>query len=296
MDLAVGYNGIQEDIMTESGTTTDIQTLIQEGNAALLAGDTFEARQRFRRVIEIDPEHVDALKGLAGSVRPYREKRDYLQQALALDPANGEVRAFLEYVDAKLAAGEVLAPRGVSIQDVPGVDVSTSGEPTTATAENGSRYAPLAPEDEAETTLSCVSCGTPLTDMKGVVWTPVGQLCAECARVRRPRNYQVEPGHLAIAASVALISSILVSILVIVVLGRVGLFSFLIAFFVAPIVAEFIVRMLDRLTGAKRGRSMQIAVGVGLAVGAAPLMLFTFSLPLLLFMIIGISTAVARLR
>jgi len=50
------------------------------------------------------------------------------------------------------------------------------------------------------------------------------------------------------------------------------------------------------LTGAKRGRSMQIAVGVGLAVGATPLMLLTFSLTLLLFTIIGISTAVARLR
>ncbi len=282
--------------MTESGTTTDIQTLIQEGNAALLAGDTFEARQRFRRVIEIDPEHVDALKGLAGSVRPYREKRDYLQQALTFDPTNGEVRAFLEYVDAKLAAGEVLAPRGVSIQEVPGMAVSTSGEQTTVTAENGSGYTPVAPEDEAEATLSCVSCGTPLTDMKGVVWTPVGQICAECARERRPRNYQVEPSHLAIAGSVALISSILVSILVIVVLGGFGFFSFIIAFIVAPIVAEFIVRILDRLTGAKRGRPMQIAVGVGLAVGAAPLMLLTFSLTLLLFTIIGISTAVARLR
>ncbi len=283
--------------MTESGTTTDIQTLIQEGNAALLAGDTFEARQRFRRVAEIEPENVEALKGLAGSVRPYREKRDYLQQALTFDPTNGEVRAFLDYVEAKLAAGEVLAPRGVSIQEVPGIGASMP-ETSTAetTAENGSGYTPGAPEGEAEATLSCVSCGTSLTDMKRVEWTPVGQICAECARARRPRNYQVEPSHLAIAASIALISSILVSVLVVIVLGRVGFFSFILAFIIAPIVAEFIVRILDRLTGAKRGRSMQIAVGVGLAVGATPLMLLTFSLTLLLFTIIGISTAVARLR
>ncbi len=282
--------------MTESGTTTDIQTLIQEGNAALLGGDTFEARQRFRRATELDPENVEALKGLAGSVRPYQEKRDYLQQALTCDPANNEVRAFLEYVEAKLAAGEVLAPRGVSIQEVPAMAGPTSGEQITEMTENGSGYTAVVPEDEAEATLSCIACGTHLTDMKGVVWTPVGQICAECARARRPRNYQVEPVHMAIATAVALISSILVSILVVIVLGRGSLFSFIIAFIVAPIVAEFIVRILDQLTHAKRGRPMQIAVGVGLALGAVFLMLWSLSLPLLLFTIISISTAVARLR
>lgn len=95
--------------MTEPGTTSELQLLIDEGKAALLAGDTYEARQRFRRATELEPENAEAWKGLAGSVRPYSEKREYLQQALNLDPTDKEIRATIEYVENKIAAGEYLA-------------------------------------------------------------------------------------------------------------------------------------------------------------------------------------------
>lgn len=283
--------------MAESGTTTDIETLIQAGNAALLAGDTFEARQRFRRATELAPENVAAWKGLAGSVRPYQEKRDYLQRALMVEPANSEIRAVLDYVEAKLAAGEVLAPRGVAVQELSGTSAPVVVDHAPGDVINGSSHTHAAPDDVApEAILRCISCGTPITNMKGVVWTPVGQLCPDCARARRPRNYQVAPHELAIAAGVALVGSVLVSVPVVFFLGGFGFFGLMIAFIVAPFAAESIVRLLDWLTRAKRGRAMQIAVGVGIAVGAAPLLLLFQSLALLLFTIISISTAVARLR
>lgn len=279
--------------MAESSTTSEVQTLIQAGNAALVAGDTYEARQRFRRATELEPENVEAWMGLAGSVRPYSEKREHLQRALTLDPGNGEVRASLEYVEGKIAAGEVLAPRGVTEpkpERVPD-DLIEEGDLPLAAHETETQYCYLHPD--RETGLRCTHCDRPICS-QCLVRAPVGQLCPECARARRPRNYQVSANTLLIAVPIALISSALVSVLVALFLR--GFFAFIIAFIIAPFVAEFIVRVLDRLTHAKRGRTMQIAVGVSIGLGAAPMLMLTLSLPLLLFIIITISTAVTRLR
>lgn len=171
--------------------------------------------------------------------------------------------------------------------------VADEPPPATTTADDdGHIHTPNT--SEAETGLRCISCGKVITNTKDMVWTPVGQLCSECARARRPPNYQISASTLLVAIPIALIVSAVVSFLVVFFLR--GFFAFIIAFFVAPIVAEFMIRLLDYATRTKRGRTMQIAVGVSIAVGAAPLLFMTFSLPLLLFAILMISTAVARLR
>jgi hypothetical protein len=93
-------------------------------------------------------------------------------------------------------------------------------------------------------------------------------------------------------------------------LGGFGFFSFIIAFLVAPFAAEMIVRLLDRITHAKRGKEMQLVCGVSYGAGVLlsvmmfllvlgiPLQLaFSFiSLPLILFSVIAIVTLVGRLR
>ena len=84
-------------------TTDDVTALVSGGNAALIAGDAYTARQRFRAALERDPRRVDALIGMAGSVRPYREKREHLLRALEIDPDNEHARAVLEQVEARLA-------------------------------------------------------------------------------------------------------------------------------------------------------------------------------------------------
>lgn len=283
--------------MTGTRMVEEVQMLLQEGNAALLAGDAIEARQRFRRVLELEPDNVEALIGLAGSVRPYREKRDYLQRALELNPTSAEARASLAFVEAKMAAGEVLAPRGVQLR-----------EPTLLELPPEQIDAPLEPavdtlfcynHPDRETGLQCTNCTRPICH-ECVRPAPVGQLCPECARARRPRNYQVSAGELAIAGVVTLIASLIVSVLGMFVLR--GFFAFFIAFIVAPLLGELIVRMLDRLTHAKRGKEMQIAVGIGMGLGAAPLLLLVLAgggfavLPTLLFLGLATATVVARLR
>ncbi|MCG8349558.1 MAG: hypothetical protein MI924_17465 [Chloroflexales bacterium] len=276
---------------------------MKEGQAALLAGDAIEARQRFRRALELDAQNVEALIGMAGAVRPYREKQEYLQQALQIDPANAEAQASLTYVENKLASGEVLAPRGVSV-----------AEPTHLQLERMEQVAepsnPIAPavdteycyiHPDRETGLRCTNCDRPICH-ECVRPAVVGQLCPECAHARRPRNYQVSAGNLAVAFTVSFIASLLICFLAVLILR--GFFAFIIAFILAPLVAEFIVRILDRLTHAKRGREMQITVGIGLGFGAAPWILLPLligglgfgALPSLLFVGIAIATAVARLR
>ena len=62
-----------------------------------------------------------------------------------------------------------------------------------------------------------------------------------------------------------------------------------------PAIAEFIVRIVDRVTKPKRGRPMQITVGAAMVVGTLPLVLIN-PLMMIIYLVISVSTAVARLR
>lgn len=292
--------------MTELHMTDDIATLIQEGQAALLAGDTYEARQRFRRVVEIDPSNVAGWIGLAGAVRPYKEKQQYLQRALELDQTSTEARASLDYVEAKLAVGEILAPRGVSTpvedpllasfreshkQEADALDLTSN--PATDI-----EYCYIHPD--RETGLRCTQCERPIC-AECMVRAPVGQLCPECARARRPRNYQVSAGNLAVAGLIGIVGSFIANFVAAQFLFMLGFFAFFLAFILAPMVGELFVRLLDRVTHGKRGKEMQVTVGIGIALGAAPLLLLTllaggFPLLSLFFIIMMMMTVIARLR
>jgi hypothetical protein len=143
----------------------------------------------------------------------------------------------------------------------------------------------------------------------------VGQLCPKCRKGRRPQQYKVTGAQLLIAGAVALTSSALAAILVQFIGG--GYMGFYIALFIAPLTAEIIVRVTDRLTRAKRGRSMQVAVGVAMVAGMLPFALVNLpvlfgligDLPeelapilfqpnpmMLVFLCIGVATAATRLR
>lgn len=291
----------------------DARSLVAEGNAALLAGDAYTARQRFRQALERDPERVEAWIGLAGSVRPYREKREHLRRALEIDPANPEALAVLAQVEARLAAGESLAPGGVQVREpTPGL---TAEQPPEVTAP------PVAPSDtlycyvhpDRETGLRCTSCDRPICG-ECAQRAAVGQLCPECAKARRPVNYQVSPGNLAVAGGVTAVLSALASTLALLLLGNIGFFGLFIAFLLGPVAGDLLVRLLDRLTHAKRGRTMQLTVGLAYGAGVllmlgglalaigAPLILgmgsLLFRLPLGLYLFTGVAivTAIARLR
>lgn len=286
---------------TSETTTTaarDARALVAEGNAALIAGDAYGARQRFRQALALDPERVEAWVGLAGSVRPYREKREHLQRALAIDPANVEARAVLVQVEARLAAGEVLAPGGVQVRE-PTPGLSGASAPAATGSPAATDTAPLPGQQpqavtgaatdalfcyihpDRETGLRCTSCDRPICG-ECAQRAAVGQLCPECAKARRPVNYQVSGGNLAVAGGVTVVYSIIASTLGLLLLGNIGFFAFIVAFLLGPVVGDLLVRIIDRLTRAKRGRTVQLTVG--LAYGAG-----------ILFMLCGLAMALGAL-
>lgn len=270
----------------------DIQQLVQEGRAAALAGDTFTARDRFRRATELEPTHAEAWIGLSSVVPRLAEKREYLQRALELAPASVEAQSSLAYVERLLAEGMQLAPLQRRHEQALSGDASpllSAPEQPVAAVEHCYRH------PDRETGLHCVQCDRPICSACA---TPaaVGQLCPECRAARRPRNYQVAPSNIAIGGVVAFLTALLISIPAGLFLGNLGFFGFFLIMLGGPAIAEFIVRVVDYTTKLKRGRPMQIVVGVGIALGMLPMLLITFSIFMLFLMIVAISVAVARLR
>ncbi len=276
--------------MTES-TTSEVQQLVQAGRAAALAGDTMAARSSFRRATELDPSNAEAWVGLSSAVPILAEKRQYLQKALALEPQNADISASLRYVEQLQAEGMQLEPsrrraeRNASGDASPLLSAPELPMPATAV-----EYCYRHPD--RETALHCIQCNRPICGACAQM-TSVGQLCPECRRERRPSNYKVSTNDLVIAAIVGAIAAALVAVPV-AFFAR-GLFGFFIVFMAGPAIAEFIVRIVDRVTKLKRGRSMQIAVGVAMVLGTLPLVLFN-PLMMLIYLVVGVSTAVARLR
>ena len=282
----------QEGVMAES-SAAEVQQLIQEGRAAALAGDTFAARTSFRRAAELDPENVDAWLGLSGVVPILAEKREHLLRVLALAPGNEEARASLAYVEKLQAEGLQIAPSRRREERHASGDASpllSAPEPD-APAEAQALFCYRHPD--RETGLRCVQCERPICGACAQI-TNVGQLCPECRRARRPANYQVTTANAIVGGVVALIAAALIA-LPFLLFAR-GFFVFLIIIFLAPAVAELVVRITDRLTRLKRGRAMQVAVGAGFALGTAPWLLASLNLFLLLFAVLVIVTAVTRLR
>jgi hypothetical protein len=272
--------------MSNPETTTDISTLLEAGKKAANGGDTFEARNYFRRVTELDAQNVAGWLGLGELTPKYREKADFYRRALAIEPDNQDARAGLDEAERMIAAGHILVTRQ---KEVPGYrEVPATPQPA---LEPTALRCYVHPNREAY--VRCFQCDRPICS-SCVNPSPVGQLCPECRKQRRTANYKVSWRDLligfAVAFGVTLVTGALVAILV-----RGFLLFFLL--FVGPAIAEFIVRAVERTTKMKRGREMQTAVSVAIVIGCITAWLFLpnlFALALYCFM--AVSTAIARLR
>lgn len=299
--------------------TYEIEDLLQAGQAALDASDMYEARKHFRRATEQYPDSGAAWFGLARAVLPYKDQQTYLQRVLELESDHAEARAELAEVEQKLAAGEVMAPRRKpaplaepakaeppdretapqeTVTEDPFADID---DPFTETDTLLTEIDTCYRHPDRETGLHCIQCGNPVCS-ECARPAFVGQLCPDCARERRPINYQVSASHLLIAGSISLIVSAVSSFLVTWLLAGIGFFGFFIVLFLAPLVARLLVRLLDYATRAKRGRPVQITVGVSIGMGALPLLLFLLSFSTFSIIIVGvfialmISTTMYQLR
>ena len=272
-------------------TVAEVQRLVQEGRAAALAGDNLVARSRFRQATELDANSAEAWFGLSSVVPMLAEKREYLQRVLEMDPGNSEAHASLEYVEKLQSEGMQLAPSKRREE----LNIAGDASPLLSSPEPE-----VVPEVEycyrhpdRETGLRCVQCNRPIC---GECAKPasVGQLCPECRRQRRPPNYQVSVNNMVVGSLVGFFVSLLVSIPLLLMAGFLTFFFIFLSIFFAPAIAELIIRVVDQVTGTKRGREMQITVGTAIAMGTLPAALIN---PLLFFyLIIAVITAVTRMK
>lgn len=92
----------------------DVHSLLVYGIAAAKAGDKAEARRYFKRVLfDNASTHDDKAQAhiwLTQLTDDPAEKRDHLEQALALDPANAAAKRGLAVLDGRLKPEEIIDP------------------------------------------------------------------------------------------------------------------------------------------------------------------------------------------
>lgn len=242
----------------------DAERLLQEGRAALMAGDTFAARNAFREATEHNPQFAEAWIGLSSSVPILAEKEQYLTQALNLIPGHPEAEAALRYVRQLQSEGLRIAPSQVltkqSYTTESALDLGQPAEPEAPITSPQTEFCYI--HADRETGLHCIQCDRPICGACAKL-TPVGQLCPECRKERRPANYKVSTGQLLRATLTALAISMLISALL-TIIPNFGIFLNLILGWLA---GQAIVRAVDRVTRLKRGPAIQISVGVATVVG-----------------------------
>jgi tetratricopeptide (TPR) repeat protein len=257
-----------------------VESLLKEGIAAARAGDREEARRLLLRVTELDEQNAEAWLWLSSVTDTLADKLVYLEQAVELDPDNDEAQAALERVR----------------QKQPGRAAVAADQPFHCTWH-----------PDRETLLRCNRCGRPMC-VECAVRHPVGMRCKECVRQTRSPIYDVRPESLAIALSVGTAISVVAAFIV----PRFGFWGI----FIAPVAGGIIAEAIERTVPRQRGLPMQAAAAVSVVLGLVAaqgigLILqggFVFlSFVLLtvaalvnpyniLYVVLAVSTAVARLR
>ena len=123
------------------------------------------------------------------------------------------------------------------------------------------------------TSLRCSRCFVPICPDCSKI-APVGMICRQCASSARSPAYQVDGASLAKAASVCLIVAIFGGWLL-ATLGGLGFFAMFVAFLYGFGVGD----IGYRLTGRKRGMSIEIMVGTCILIGILAGFAVHFAIP-----------------
>jgi len=151
-------------------TNSQAASLLQEGIAAVRAGNLEEARKLFRKAIELDAKNPQAWLWLSTVTEGTADKKAYLEEALRLDPSLEEARLALQKIkeQERAFAQEAVAPL----------------------------YCTVHPD--RETMLRCNRCGRPMC-IECAVRHPVGMRCRECVQETRSPVYRVGVTHMLLA-------------------------------------------------------------------------------------------------
>ena len=107
-----------------------------------------------------------------------------------------------------------------------------------------------------ETSLRCNKCGRYICS-KCAIRTPVGYTCPECIRKQEDKFYTGAWTDYIIAVVIALPLSLIAALIFVYIIGLIGWFSWIIAFFAAPITGGIIAEAVRR--GVQKRRSRYLA-------------------------------------
>lgn len=256
--------------------TFEAERLTQQAIAAAQVGDDDEAEELLRQATELDPENATAWLWLARVAGDLEEKQQYFQRVLELEPYNERAKLGLDRIEDKLGV-----------------------RPAVEEAEE-EVYCTWHPD--RETRLRCNRCGRPMCP-ECAVRHPVGLRCKECIKETRSPIYNVAVRDYLIAGVVGLALSTIAGLIV----SAIGWFWFL-AFFIGPAIGAGIADLMGRVVR-KRGRGLGILAGLCLVLGVMlggvirtqnPLGAFAFLFQLqigtLIYLVLGVGAAVARLQ
>ena len=149
---------------------------------------------------------------------------------------------------------------------------------------------------ETETLLRCNRCGKPIC-LKCSVLTDVGYRCKECIRGVQDSYYNANPADNWIALAVSFVIALIATPILGLLLGRFGFLGIIIAFLMGSGAGGTLAQIIRRSVGKRRGRNLRYFAMAGFAFGVLVNLPFAiWSLPLLLFVIIALSTAYQLLR
>lgn len=255
--------------MASSTPPSAQRALLREAASAARAGDRSEAERLYRRVLDQDPESVEAWLGMGTVVQEPSEKAACFRRVLELDPANEDAAASLQRLQAVLPSGHE--------------------EPL---------FCAFHPQ--VETVLRCSQCGRPICVRCSHPY-PVGQLCPDCVRGRRPLVYQAGLAHLAASGTATLAASFLAGLL----WSVVG-WSWILAILIGPMVGSGLAQVALWAGRRRRGLAVQITAAacivVGILLGALALGAVFFGgrllsdLGFLVYVALAVGSAVTWLR
>ena len=282
--------------------TPRIRSLLRQAKRNESAGKRVAAEELYRKVIAESPDTVDAWLGLARVLKDPTEEESAFLKVLSLDPENGEASEGLAYL-----RGEKKPENTIQEEENQAIKENSNSSPVESIIsidENEERveqdtgetsYAAdvlfdqqdvqrnekeltddhshqveasrevlyCANHPSRETNLRCNRCGKPICSSCARP-TPVGYRCPECIREHEDVFFTATAADYLVAALVAFPLGLIAGFLA----WRItSSFIGLLVIFLAPIVGNFIGRIVFRAAGRRRGRWLPHLVSSAIVVG-----------------------------
>ncbi len=255
----------------------ELINLAKQASVAAASGDRTAAIRMYKEVLKHQPNNEAVLMDLVSLLEDDEERHAYLQRVLEINPFNEDARKLLRAFDGAEESAPPEEPVGEILHCY---------------------YHP-----DRETQLRCNKCGKPIC-IDCAVRTPVGFRCKECVRELQDKFYDATTGDIIKGSIAAFVGGLLIggaTYLLALLLGGLGFFGFLAAFFMGPALGGAMAEMTRRAMNKRRARHFAtisaLALITGfLIVGLGTGVLFRAIITSLIVILMATTTFYARLK